>query len=318
MSSTTTRWGRCAGAVVLTLVALVGPLATEAAAASPVVTRSSVLAPGLVSTNRTALYSATWVEQSQAVLTNPVVTITLPAGSALVSTDPPVCTASFPSGAVVVTCPRDNLASGASLTQQLLLQVPTATVPTGATVTAQLTAKEAGNDTNKSHVDTFPAPPRTLTIVPGAADAAGACLQDGDAPLATRPVLSATNPLITTAALAGTSGLVCVPLTVQEKAATTPTEACGAGATCTTDIATTDFVQLTQLPKSPIALTFTVVGTNKNMAWFKNGIAVADCAGATSLRPGVSACITARSKPTAKSVELDVLWRAGVDPTWRG
>jgi hypothetical protein len=54
------------------------------------------------------------------------------------------------------------------------------------------------------------------------------------------------------------------------------------------------------------------------MTWYKNGIAVADCARATSLPPGVSACVTGRSKPSSKSVQLDVLWRAGVDPTWRG
>lgn len=320
-STTTTRWARCVGTLALALAAVVGPLATEGAAANSVVTTSSVLAPGLLSTNRAAFYSATWVNQSHATLTNPVVTITLPPGSALLSTDPPVCTASFPSGPsgpVVVSCPGDNLASGAGLTQQLLLRVPTATI-TSPTVTAQLTAKEAGNDTNKSHIDTFPAPPQTFTIVSGDADAAGGCLRDGEAPLATRPGLAATNPLITTAGLAGSSGLVCVPVTVQERAATSPTEACGAGATCTTDIATTDFVPIaTRPPGSPIALTFTVVGTSKNITWYKNGSPVVDCAGATSLPTGVSACITARTKPTAKSVRLDVLWRAGVDPTWRG
>jgi hypothetical protein len=220
---------------------------------------------------------------------------------------------------VVVSCPRDNLASGAGLTQQLLVQVPTVAVVTGATVTAQMTADEGGNDQNKSHSDTFPAPDRPVTIVPGNADAAGGCLRDGDTPLATRPGLAATNPLITTAALAGTSGLVCVPVTVQERAATSPTEACGAGATCTTDIAVTDFVPIaSQPPRSPLDLTFTVVATNKKMTWYKNGVAVVDCAGATTLPPGVSACITSRSKPSPKSVQLDLLWQAGVDPTWRG
>jgi hypothetical protein len=54
------------------------------------------------------------------------------------------------------------------------------------------------------------------------------------------------------------------------------------------------------------------------MTWYKNGVAVVDCAGATGLPPGVSACVTGRSKPSSKSVQLDVLWQAGVDPTWRG
>jgi hypothetical protein len=321
-STTMTRLGRCVSTVALALAAVVGPLATASGAADSVVTSSSVLAPGLVSTDRTAFYAATWTNQSRSTLTNPDVVITLPAGSALLSPDPPVCTASSPagpSGRVVVDCPRENIASGASVTQQLLVQVPAVTAAASTAVSADLTADEGGSDRNKSHTDTFPAPDRTFTIVPGDADAAGGCLRNGEAPLATRPGLAATNPLITTAALAGSSGLVCVPVTVQERAGTSPTEACGVGATCTTDIAITDFVSIaSQLPSSPLRLTFTVLANNKNLTWYKNGVAVADCAGATSLPPGVSACVTGRSKPSSKSVQLDVLWQTGVDPTWRG
>lgn len=320
-STTTTRLGRSVGTVALALAAVVGPLAAESGAADSAVAGSSVLAPGVVSTDRAAFYSATWVNRSRSTLANPEVVITLPAGSALLSAAPPVCTVSVPSGASgpVVTCPRDNLASGASLTQQLLIRVPTVTVATSTVVTAHLTADEGGSDGDKSHTDSFPAPDRTFTIVPRNADAAGGCLRDGEAPLATQPGLAATNPLITTAAVAGRSGLVCVPVTVQERAATSPTEACGADATCTTDIAITDFVPIaSQLPSSPLRLTFTVVANNRNMTWYKNGVAVLDCAGATSLPPGVSACVTGRSKPSSKSVQLDVLWQAGVDPTWRG
>ena len=318
-STTPTRLGRCIGTVALALAAVVGPLATASGAADSVVTSSAVLAPSLVSTDRTAFYSATWVNQSHSTLANPEVVITLPAGSAVVSADPPVCTVSVPSGPVVVTCPRDNLASGARVTQQLLVRVPAVTVSTSTAVTADLTADEKGHDSDKSHTDTFPAPDRMLAIVPGDADAAGGCLRDGEAPLATRPGLAPTNPLITTAALAGSSGLVCVPVTVQEKAAKSPSKACGVGATCTTDIAITDFIPITyRPPSSPLRLTFTVVATNKNLTWYKNGVPVADCARATSLPPGVSACVTGRSKQGSKSVRLDVLWRAGVDPTWRG
>jgi hypothetical protein len=318
-STTPTKLGRCIGTVALALAAVVGPLATASGAADSVVTSSTVLAPSLVSTDRTAFYSATWVNQGPSTLANPEIVIRLPAGSAVVSADPPVCTVSVPSGPVVVACPRDNLTSGATVTQQLLVRVATVTVATSTAVTADLTADEGGSDRNKSHTDTFPAPDRMFTIVPSAADAAGGCLRDSEAPLATRPGLAPTNPLITTAALAGSSGLMCVPVTVQERAATSPSEACGAGATCTTDLAITDFVPIaSQPPSSPFRLTFTVVANNRNMTWYKNGVAVADCARATSLPPGVSACVTGRSKPSSKSVQLDVLWRAGVDPTWRG
>jgi hypothetical protein len=125
--------------------------------------------------------------------------------------------------------------------------------------------------------------------VPARERPAVAC--DGEAPLATRPGLSATNPLITTAGLAGSSGLVCVPVTVQERTATSPTEACGAGATCTTDIAFTDFVPVTsQLTSSPLQLTFAVVATDKNMTWYKNGLPVPDCLSAAR-----STCTRSRS-----------------------
>jgi Domain of unknown function DUF11 len=314
MSPTTTRWGRCAGILALALAAVVGPLATGGVAASSVVSGTPVLAPGLVSTNRVAFYSTTWTNESPSTLSNPDVLVNLPAGSTLVSADPPTCTTSSGSDAVLVTCQEPNLAGGATLTQQLLIQFSTSGV-----VSAVMIADEAGNDQNKSHLDAFPTDPPSQTITIATGDAAGGCLRDGEAPLATQPGLSANNPLITTASLAGSSGQICVPVTVQEKPATSSTEACGAGATCTTDIATTDFIPISaQSSTSPIALSFTIVGNNRNITWYKNGISVADCAGATSLASGVSACITARSKPTAKSVRLDLLWRAGVDPTWRG
>jgi hypothetical protein len=315
-----TRLGRCVGTVALALGALVGPLAAGAGAAS--VATSSVLAPSLVSTGRAAFYSATWVNQGNPTVANPEVVITLPAGSTVVSADPTVCLVSLPSGpsgAVVVTCARENLASGASITQQLLLQVPTVTVSTDNAVTAVLIGDEGTNDRNKSHTDIFPAPDQALTVLRGDADAAGGCLRTGEAQLATRPGLSAANPLITTAGLAGPSGQLCAPVTVQERAATSPTEACGAGAQCSTDIAVTDFIQIASQPVSvPVQLTFSVVASNRNITWYKNGAAVADCRGATALPAGVDACVNSRSKLSSAGVQLGVLWRAGADPGWRG
>ena len=93
-STPPTRLGRCIGTVALALAAVVGPLATASGAADSMVTSSAVLAPSLVSTDRTAFYSATWVNRSHSTLANPEVVITLPAGSAVVSADPPVCTVS--------------------------------------------------------------------------------------------------------------------------------------------------------------------------------------------------------------------------------
>ena len=79
-------------------------------------------------------------------------------------------------------------------------------------------------------------------IVPDAADAAGGCLlSSGDTTLATRDGLAPTNPLVTTTALTAPS-TACVPVTAQERARTDPTEFCGAGATCTTDLASTEFI----------------------------------------------------------------------------
>jgi uncharacterized repeat protein (TIGR01451 family) len=319
-AKTTTSLGRCLGTAVLVVLTMVGPLAGESSAANTI-TSSSALAPGLVSAGRTVFYSATWVNDGTPTLTNTVVSITLPAGSAVVSADPAVCVSQPAglSGRVVVTCPRQNLTSGARLTQQLLVRVPPVTVATGAVVTADLRGDEQGSDTDKSHTDTFPAPDRPLTIVPGDADAAGGCLSDGDAPLATRPGLSAANPLITTAGLSGPSGLVCLPVTVRERVPTGPADACGPGSLCSTDVAVTEYVPVTaQAPASPVQLTFTVVATSKTMTWYKNGIPVANCAGATDLPAGLNACVNSRAKAGSKSVQLGVLWRAGPDPTWRG
>jgi uncharacterized repeat protein (TIGR01451 family) len=305
---------------LLLLAALIGPLAAESSAANTI-TSSSALAPGLVSAGRTVFYSATWTNDGSPTLTNTVVSITLPAGSAVVSADPAVCASqqAGPSDPLVVTCPRQNLKSGTSLTQQLLVRVPTVTVATDEVVTATLRGDEQGSDTDKSHTDTFRVPDRPFTIVSPDADASGGCLGDGDAPLATRPGLSAANPLITTAGLSEPSGLVCVPVTVEERAPTSPADACGPGSRCSTDVAVTEYVPVTsQAPASPVQLTFTVVATGKNMTWYKNGEPVADCAGATDLPLGVSACVNSRAKAGSNGVRLGVLWRAGPDPTWRG
>jgi hypothetical protein len=325
LSMTTTTLGRCVGTLALGLAVVVGPMATESGAASDV-TSSSQLAPDLVTGGRTAFYSATWQNDGLPTLTNVVAVITLPAGSAVLSATPATCTSASTGGTdpVVVSCPGANLRSGASLTQQLLVQTPTVAASTSATVTAVLRADEKGSDTERAHTDTFPAPDRSFTLVPGTADAAGGCLRDGDPALQTRSDLGATNPLITAARLAGSSGQLCVPLTVRERAASSPTEACGARATCTTDIATTEYIPVTSQPlASPVQLTFTVVATNKNMTWYKAvpgqpGVAVQDCLGASALPTGVPACVNSRSKPTSMSVRLGVLWQAGPDPTWRG
>jgi hypothetical protein len=244
----------------------------------------------------------------------------------VLSEDPAVCTRSTnSSGSLVVTCSRGNLKAGGTITQRLLLQVPE-TVVTSYTITAELRGDERTSDTQQAaHTDTFPAPDRSLELVSGDADKAGGCLRDGEVALSTRSGLSATNPLITTARVAGSSGQLCLPVTVRERAAASPTEACGVGATCTTDIATTEYIPVTSAaPASPVQLTFTVVATNKNMTWYKTpasqtvAVPVVDCPGATTLPSDVSACVNSRSKPTSSSVRLGVLWRAGPDPGWRG
>src|SRR5829696_7650730 len=303
---------RLLGVVALALAVLVGPLATDSGAAGGV-SSSSQLAPDLVTAGRTAFYSATWVNEGPATLTNSTAVITVPAGSALQSATPGACAApqpADPSDPLVVTCPQGNLRAGAAVTQQLLVRMPTVTSSGSAAVTAVLKADEQASDTEKAHTDTFPAPDRSLTLVPGEADAAGGCLRDGDAALATRPVLGTDNPLITSAGLTGPSGVVCVPLTVRERAGASPTEACAAGATCTTDIAVTEFVPVTlQAPASPIQLTFSVIAGNKNMTWYKNGQPVVDCPGAIDLPARLSGCVNSRSKASSRSVRLGVLWR---------
>ena len=213
-----------------------------------------------------------------------------------------------------------NLAAGATITQQLLVKVTAS-----GEVAAVLKADEQVNDQNKSHQDTFTAPGRSIAVVGAAADAAGGCLKNGDQPLATRDGLSTANPLITTAVLTGPSGVpACVPVTVTERAATSSADACGQGATCTTDVAVTDYVPVSaEAPSSPVQLAFTILANTKNLTWYKNGSAVPDCPGATRLPTTadgttINACVNSRSKTSSTNVRLGVLWQEGTDPTWRG
>lgn len=320
---TTFRWlgGSAAGVIVL-----VGLLAAPSGAASPVVATRSDLLPslesadgpvGFVTGGRKALYTASWTNQSNSTLANPLVAVTLPAGSTVLSADPAVCAAPAPpdpSDPLVVSCPRENLRSGATEAQQIFFRVPVVATETRFVVTSFLKADERTSDANKSHTDTFNAPDRPLAILPVAADAAGGCPQTGDAPLATQSGLSSTNPLVTAAGLTGPTGLFCTPLILLEQHRSNPTEACGVGATCTTDIAITFAPPVS----APIQLTFTFLANNRNLTWYKNTIPVADCPGATRLPSELDACVNSRSKLGSRAVALGVLWRGGPDPSWTG
>jgi uncharacterized repeat protein (TIGR01451 family) len=314
------------GGSVLALAVLLGLCVPPSGAASPVVTRTASLVPsltrdgaevGFVTGGRKALYTASWTNESNSTITNVTITVRLPAGSTLLSADPAVCSASVPAdpaAPVVVTCPRDNLRSGATFTQQIFFRAPEVTVETRSEVTADLQGDERTSDPNREHSDTFAQDPKPLTIVPTAADAAGGCTQLGDPPLGTQSGLSATNPIITAASLTGPTGLFCTPVTLVEQHRTNPTEACGAGAECTTDISTTEAPAVS----APIQLTFTFVANNRNLTWYKNGAAVANCPGATQLPVGLDACVNSRAKVGSMAVALGVLWRGGPDPFWAG
>jgi hypothetical protein len=307
----------CFGAAILIAAVVLAPIATAGgAAAATVITSSSAVAPNLLTSGRTAFYSATWTNEGRGTLTHVVAVITLHPGATLASPTPPGCTSASASGSVVVSCPHDNLSAGEAVTQQLLV-----TMSSASAVTAVLIGDENANDQDQSHPDSFPAPTPSVTIVDATADDAGACLRNDDQALATRDGLSAANPLITSATLTGPSGVpLCVPVTVHERAPTSPADACGDGARCTTDVAVTesDFLSVSpQPPSSPIQLTFAVLANNKNLTWYKNGSPVADCPGAKSLPQDVNACVNSRSK-SGSTVRLGVLWRAGPDPSWRG
>ena len=152
---------RLLAAAAVAVPVVLGPLAGVGSAGSPVVTAASELSPAFVTAGRTALYEASWTNQSNATLTNAVVVVTLPAGTGVVSANPAGCTVAEPAGAPVVSCPQPNVAGGDMVTQQLLLTAP-ASVPADPTISAILTAKESGSDRDKSHSDMFPAPDRAL------------------------------------------------------------------------------------------------------------------------------------------------------------
>ncbi len=331
MSRTRTTF-RLLGCMSMAVIAVLGLSAAPSGAASPNVVPHADIYPrfgtgdqqvGLVTGGRNALYVVSWTNESNPTLTNTTVSITLPPGSAVLSADPDVCTAATPanpSDPVVVSCPRENLRSGATITQQVYFRAPTVAAETQHVITSFLQGDERANDPNRQHTDTFPAQDRTLRIVPTTGDSAGGCVQFGNGALATQSGLSATNPLITAASLTGPTGVFCTPLILLERHRSSPAEACGAGATCSTDIAVTD----APAGSAPIQLTFTFVANNRNLTWYKTGDAggpaeaVADCPGATQLPTGLDACVNSRSKPGRMAVALGVLWRGGPDPSWAG
>ena len=108
------------------LSVLAGPLAGAGSAGSPVVATTSSLSPAFVTAGRTALYEASWTNESNATLTNAVVVVSLPAGTGLVSADPAGCTVAGPAGAPVVSCPKPNLAGAVSSSCWVTMSPPAA------------------------------------------------------------------------------------------------------------------------------------------------------------------------------------------------
>ncbi len=104
---------------------------------------------------RGALYTASWTNQSNATLTKTSIFVTLPPGWTLRSADPAVCTppAANPADPIVVSCPRANLSSGATFTQQLSIQAAQATAESQAVATSFLQGDERASDPNQSHTD---------------------------------------------------------------------------------------------------------------------------------------------------------------------
>lgn len=316
---------RVGGVLLGAVVLLIGLCASPGVAAGPSVRPTAQLIPGsgFVTGGRNALYTGSWFNDGTATFTNVLITVSLPAGSSVLSTDPDVCTVSpptDPAAAVAVSCPRDNLRSGTTFDQRVFFRAPVVGTETTAQITSSLMADEGTSDRDKAHTDTFVPDPEPLQILPQAADKAGGCLQPGDTALATQSGLSSANPLITTASLTGRTGQFCTPLTLVERHRSNPTELCGAGATCTTDISTTE----APLVPAPIQLTFTFAANNRNLTWYKTADdpgslaePVPSCPGATQLPVGLVACVNSRAK-IGSAVTLGVLWQGGPDPSWVG
>lgn len=270
---------RRARALAVVVVAIVGAVAISAGpgwGSDPEVPFAVADAPDPVTAGLTARLTFDVPNQKTRSLNFVIFRHTLPTGASLVSVTPSQGSCSE-SGAKI-SCLLGKIQAGASATVTIFLSAPSADFQS----CGSITWKQTGTTT------TFTDTVCTLTAVRPADDPnfQGGCI-DAAAVISTGSVANATDPQNTS--LRTPSG-ACA--TVAEVPATGPTDACGAGQTCKTDVSEIEHPPCAVSNPCTITVTFdSSFGTVTKL--YYNGVLVQPC-----ITPGVASpdpCLVSRT-----------------------
>jgi hypothetical protein len=273
---TSRRWRGRALLVFATIAGAVAITAGPGLGSDPQVLFGADGAPTSVTAGRTAHLTFDVANQTRASLNRLTFRHTLPPGASLVSVTPSQGDCSQQDG--TISCALGKLPRGASATVSVFLTAPQAGFEGCGTITWKQTGSSAWlTDTVCTSMAVRPADDPNFQ---------GGCI-DPETEISTGSGTTASDPQTTSLR---TPDGACV--TVGEVPATSPTDACGAGATCKTDVSEVEHPPCE--PSSPCTITVTFDSSfGKITKLYYNGVLVQPCT-----TPGVASpdpCLVSRT-----------------------
>jgi uncharacterized repeat protein (TIGR01451 family) len=268
------------GATVAALVVFAAVGSARAPQAVTSATFTAVDAPDPVSAGLTASYTFEARNNGRGTLANATVVDDLPAGASFVSASPTVGSCSHSAGRV--TCNLGTIGSGGSAKVKILFAAPSTPFQN----CAQFTAKETRRDSDKGFPVSLNACQSSQVRAANDPNFRAGCIGGGSA-LSTGTTATATDRQTTALKVPGEA---CV--TLAEVLPTGPSDGCGTGFTCKTDISE---IQHPPCPaNNPCVITVTFdssFGTITRL--FYNGVLVQPCANPAVASP--DPCLLSRT-----------------------
>ena len=284
--------------------------ASGSTAAPPTVTATIAGAPDPVTAGEPVRYLTKLSNNGPATITHVELALPVPTGMSVVSATPSVGACTVQAGEA--DCQIGTISAGGSATVSVIATTPSQAG--GVNVTARWTA-DIGQDDPHQYVVTG-----TTTVAAQSPDlVAGYVPPTGDT-LTTDPGTGATasNPQVTAATIPSTPD--GTPASLAESNASSPADACAAGAKCFGQISTITIGQSFS-PGDPLRFVFVLDatevakhGTAAKIPMYHDGVLVPNCIGG----PGIAApdpCVQSRTKLATKDVQIVVL--SSTNGRWR-
>jgi uncharacterized repeat protein (TIGR01451 family) len=302
--------GRRPAVVAVAIAACVGVLAATSQAADPDVSVSATGQPSIggvatVTAGATAIYTFTLDHPGTGTLTNTTFTSQLPAGAVFQSASPSQGSCSAAAG--TVTC---NLGNIPGKTLGVTVEIEFLAPASNFSVCGTSSFKEGGSDGDSSHVDTTPPACASWSIGDANDPNLRAACVDAGGSISTGSTATSLDPQNTSVTTAEGDCIVAREFV----ASGGPSEACGAGFKCKTQISEVLSSPCSVDEPCTITLTFDgkTFGKVKNV--FKDGELVTPCTDPVKAIP--DACLASKQGLSGNDTRFVV--RYGIDIRLRG